>query len=220
MNKELSFLQQVPMFSGLNEESLQLLLGRSRKLKFRKAAALLTEGETGESLYVIVKGKVKIFVSDEDGNEMTLFIEGPGSYIGEISLLDNEPRTASAVTLEACEIISISKAGFQEVIAENPEIAFEVIKELTRKMRRATEVTRSLALRNVYQRLTLKLRELSEDRDGVKVITIKYSHAELGNMVGASREMVGKIMAALIRGEYVKVVDKKFVLVRDFPHDW
>ena len=220
MNRELSFLQQVPMFSGLNNESLQLLLGRSRKLKFRKAAALLTEGETGESLYVIVKGKVKIFVSDENGNEMTLFVEGPGSYIGEISLLDNEPRTASAVTLEACEIISISKASFKEVITENPDIAFEVINELTKKMRRATEVARSLALRNVYQRLTLKLLELSEERDGFKVITTKYSHVELGNMVGASREMVGKIMAELVRGEYVKVINKEFVLVKSFPQDW
>lgn len=220
MNKELSFLQQVPIFRGLSEESLRPLLTRSRKLKFRKDVGLLTEGETGESLYVIVKGKVKIFISDEEGNEMTLFIEGPGSYIGEISLLDNEPRTASAITLEASEIISISKNAFKEAIVENPEIALQVISELTKKMRRATEATRSLALRNVYQRLTLKLLELSEERDGVKVITTKYSHAELGKMVGASREMVGKVMAEIIRGEYVRVVNKEFVLLREFPIDW
>lgn len=86
-------------------------------------------------------------------------------------------------------IISISKNAFKEAIAENPEIAFEVIRELTRKMRRATEATQSLALRNVYQRLTLKLLELSEERDGVKVITTKYSYTELGKMVGASRDI-------------------------------
>jgi len=220
MENELSFLKKVPIFSDLTESALQLILSKSRTLKFRKGAVLMSEGETGESLYLIHSGQVKIFVSEEDGNEMTLFIEGPGSYIGEISLLDGAPRTASAITLEKTEVISISKNAFIEVITENPDIAFNIISALTQKLRRATESIRSLALKNVYQRLVLKLLELAEEEDGYKVISRRYSHLELGKMIGASREMVGKVMAELTRGEYVEQRDKKLVLLKDFPHDW
>ncbi len=93
MENDLSLLKNVPIFSELNENALQLILAKSRSLKFRKGAILMSEGETGESLYIINSGKVKIFVSDENGNEITLFIEGSGSYIGEISLLDDCKRS-------------------------------------------------------------------------------------------------------------------------------
>jgi len=220
MEDNLSFLKVVPIFSDINENALQLILAKSRSLNFRKGSILMTEGETGESLYLILSGKVKIFVSDENGSELTLFIEGPGSYIGEISLLDDAPRTASAITLEKTEVISISKSAFIEVITQNPEIAFNIIKALTQKLRRTTESIRSLALKNVYQRLVLKLLELAEEEDGDKVIPKRFSHLELGRMIGASREMVGKVMAELIRGEYLEQRDKKLLLLKDFPHDW
>lgn len=220
MENDLSFLQTVPIFNELNEKALQLILAKSRSLKFRKSAILMSEGETGESLYIINSGKVKIFVSDENGNEITLFIEGPGSYIGEISLLDNSPRTASAVTMEKTEVISISKKDFFDVIKENPDIAFNIINALTKKLRRSTETIRSLALKNVYQRLVLKLLELSEEENSDRFIATKYSHLELGKMIGASREMVGKVMAELVRGEYIEQRDNKLFLLKIFPHDW
>lgn len=220
MENELSFLKKVPIFSELDEQALQLVLSRSRTLKFRKGVILMSEGETGESLYIINEGTVRIFVSDEEGNEMTLFIEGAGSYIGEISLLDDAPRTASAITMEKTEVISISKTAFVEIIKENPEIAFNIISALTHKLRRATEGIRSLALKNVYQRLVLKLLELSIEDNGQKLIPKKHSHSELGKMIGASREMVGKVMAELTKGEYIEQRDKQLVLLKDFPHDW
>ena len=126
MENDLLFLKKVSIFSELNENVLQLISKKSRTLKFRKGAILMSEGETGESLYLISSGKVKIFVSDENGNEMTLFVEGPGSYIGEISLLDGSPRTASAITLEKTEVLSISKKDFTDVITVHPEIALNL----------------------------------------------------------------------------------------------
>lgn len=220
MENNLSFLKNVPIFSELNERALELIQQKSRTRKLRRGVILLSEGETGESLYIIRSGKVKIFVSDDEGNEMTLFVEGPGSYIGEISLLDGAPRTASAVSIEKTEVISISRKDFMDVITENPEIAFNIINALTKKMRRATESIRSLALRNVYQRLVLKLLELADEEEGCKVINTKYSHLELGKMIGASREMVGKVLAELSKGEYVEQREKKLYLLKDFPHDW
>jgi len=220
MNKNLSIIQQIPIFKNLSDSVLEHLLATSRIHKHRKGVLLISEGETGESLYLIISGRVKIFVSDEGGNEMTLFIETSGGYIGEISLLDDAPRTASAITLEPTEIISISKRGFKDLVRENPDIAFNIIEALSKKLRRSTNVIRSLALRNVYQRLVLKLLELAEEDNGNKIIAVKYSYLELGKMIGASREMVGKVMAELIRGGYLEERDKKLVVLKDFPHDW
>lgn len=220
MKDNYSKIKQIPIFSDLDEVALHLVSSKSRTLKFRKNTILMNEGETGESLYLINSGKVKIFISDENGDEMTLFIEGPGSYIGEISLLDNAPRTASAITLEPTEVILISKQAFFELILENPAIAFSIISGLTKKMRRATENIRSLALKNVYQRLVLKLLELADDENGIKTISTRYTNLELGKMIGASREMVGKVLTELTRGEYVEQRDGKMFLLKDFPHDW
>jgi len=220
MDENLSVIKQVPIFQDLSDDVLKRLLATSRIHKYRKGVLLISEGETGESLILIISGRIKIFVSDEDGNEMTLFVETPGGYIGEISLLDDAPRTASAVTMESTKVISISKRGFDELIRENPDIALNIIAGLSKKIRRSTEVIRSLALRNVYQRLVLKLLELSEDDNGIKVIAEKYSYSEFGKMIGASREMVGKVMAELLRGGYLEEHDKKLRLLKDFPHDW
>ena len=220
MENELSVLKNIPIFNELNEQALQQILAKARPLSLRKNAFVMSEGETGEALYIIRSGRVKIFVSDENGNELTLFIEGPGSYIGEISLLDGSPRTASAVTLEKTEVISISKKDFYDVITANPEIAFNIINALTQKLRRTTDSIRSLALMNVYQRLASKLMELSVEENDVRFIPEKYSHLALGKMIGASREMVGKVMAELTSGEYIEQRDNRLFLVKNFPQDW
>lgn len=220
MDEKLTCLQQAQLFSELDEAALQQILARSRTLSLRKNAILMSEGDIGESMYVILSGSVRIFVSEEDGNEMTLSIDGRGACIGEISLLDDEPRTASAVTTEKSEVLAISKASFIELLAEHPNIALDIIRALTARLRRATDGIRSLALRNVYQRLVLKLEELSTTRDDEKFLERKYSHQELGKMIGASREMVGKVMAELVKGGYVEVRDQHLHLLREFPHDW
>ena len=220
MENKLSVLKNIPIFNELNEQALQQILAKARSLSLRKNALVMNEGETGEALYIIRSGRVKIFVSDENGNELTLFIEGPGSYIGEISQLDGSPRTASAVTLEKTEVISISKKDFYDVITENPGIAFNIINALTQKLRRTTHSIRSLALMNVYQRLASKLMELSVEENGARFIPEKYSHLALGKMIGASREMVGKVMAELTSGEYIEQRDNRLFLIKDFPRDW
>ncbi len=220
MDRNLSIIRQVPIFHDLPDDVLERLLAASRIHKHRKGVLLMAEGESGESLYLIVSGRVKIFVSDENGNEMTLFVETPGGCIGEISLLDDAPRTASAITLETTEVISVSKNSFKEIIRENPDIAFNIIAAFSKKLRRSTDIISSLALRNVYQRLVLKLLELAEDDNGIRVITTKYSYLELGKMIGASREMVGKVMAELLRGGDLEERDKNLVVLKDFPRDW
>jgi len=213
-------LKNIPLFTDLDEAALDTMLSHSRTLAFRKNTVLMSEGETGECMYVIQSGSVKIYVSDENGNELILFIEGPGSYIGEISLLDDAPRTASAITLEKTRVLVISKSSFMQCIQLNPEIAFRIIRAMTQRLRKSTDNIRGLALKNVYQRLALKLIELSVEEDERRFLPRKYSHQEFASMIGASREMVGKILAELTKGEYIKLDGATLYLLRALPHDW
>lgn len=220
MSDQHNILKSLPIFTELDDQSLAMILARARKLTFRKNTLLMSEGEPGQSMYVILSGAVKVYVADENGAELTLFMEGPGSYLGEISLLDDSPRSASATTIEKTEVLAISKDVFLECIAQNPEISFQIVRSMTSRLRWATDMVRSLALKNVYQRLALKLIELSVDEDGEQVLPRKLSHQELASMIGSSREMVGKILAELAKGDYIGQKDQRISLLKTLPHDW
>ena len=228
MNDAIETLRQVELFEHLTDDQLALLAAQSRELSFRRHAVLMTEGDAGESMYVMTSGLAKVFVSDEDGKELVLHQLGPGAVIGDIALLDDEPRSASASTLEKSTALMIGKGAFLECLRESPEMGINIIRSLTQRLRRATDGSRSLALDNVYRRLADKLQELAVEESAgegaedssVPVLPKKHSHQELGNMIGASREMVGKIMAELVKGEYVALRDGRIALLRKLPKNW
>ncbi|MFK7994945.1 MAG: Crp/Fnr family transcriptional regulator [Granulosicoccus sp.] len=224
-----NLLSHVELFSHLTAEQLQQLAAQTRELSFRKHAIMMNEGDPGESMFVIKSGSVKVFLSDEDGRELVLYEQGTGAVIGDIALLDNEPRSASVMTLEPVVALMIGKQTFLDCLRQSPETAINIIRSLTTRLRDATEGSRRLALDNVYRRLVDKLHELAGvdpqvGVDGNSLATPnlpkKYSHQELGNMIGASREMVGKIMAELVKGEYVVVRDGRLHLLKKLPRNW
>lgn len=220
MNDTTSLLQSIDLFKHLNETQLTLLLENSAVTCFPKYALLINEGEVGNCLFVIKSGLVKVFVSDEDGKELVLHHQGPGTVIGDIALLDDSPRSASVSALEQTSTLKISKTAFLMCIESTPGMASGVIQSLTHRLRQATVGSRSLALDNVYQRLADKLRELAVESDLGIHLDKKYSYQELGSMIGASREMVGKVMSELIKGEYVEQVDGLLFLRRKLPPNW
>ena len=214
-------LKQVDLFKHLTDAQLTELAAQAREISFRKHAILMTEGDTGESMYVISSGSVKVFVSDDEGRELVLNQQGAGAVIGDIALLDDEPRSASVSTLESSTALMIGKQAFLDCLRHSPEMAINIIRSLTQRLRDATEGSRSLALDNVYRRLADKLQELGEgDAPESLALAKKYSYQELGNMIGASREMVGKVMAELIKGEYIELVDGKIQIRRKLPRNW
>jgi CRP/FNR family transcriptional regulator, cyclic AMP receptor protein len=217
----ITLLKQVYLFKHLEGTELQAIAAQTREVSFKKNAILMTEGDIGESMYIIRSGSVKVFVSDSDGKELILYHQNTGSIVGDIALLDDAPRSASVTATEATHAFMISKAKFLDLLREHPELSIGVIRSLTQRLREATEGSRRLALDNVYQRLTDKLTELKvTDSKGQDHLPRKFSHQELGNMIGASREMVGKVMAELIKGEYVELDDGILYLRKKFPKDW
>jgi len=229
IDTSVNLLAHVELFSHLTEEQLAQLAAQTRELSFRKNAVMMNEGDPGESMFVIKSGSVKVYLSDEDGRELVLYEQGVGAVIGDIALLDNEPRSASVMTLEPVVALMIGKQAFLDCLRQSPDTAINIIRSLTARLRDATEGSRRLALDNVYRRLVDKLHELAGVDPHIGVdgsaetlpkLPKKYSHQELGNMIGASREMVGKIMAELVKGEYVEVRDGRLHLLRKLPRNW
>ncbi len=221
MTSAIELLRHVDLFQHLTEQQLEDLAAQTRELNFRKHAVLMTEGDAGESMYVIKSGSVKVYVSDDEGRELVLYQQGKGAAIGDISLLDDEPRSASVSTLEPTTALMIGKQAFLQCLRASPEMAINIIRSLTQRLRDATEGSRSLALDNVYRRLADKLQELCTGEEGSSLATPrKYSHQELGNMIGASREMVGKVMAELAKGEYIDIRNGRIHLLRKLPRNW
>ena len=234
MTEPVDTLRQVDLFSHLSDGELAHLAEQSREQRFERQALLMHEGERGETMYVVVAGEVRVFVSDENGRELVLHQLGPGSVIGDLALLDGEPRSASVVAVEPTRVLAVARQGLIACIEASPEFALALMRSLTTRLRQATEGSRSLALDNVYRRLADKLRELAgvdaehartapaEDvpPGAVPSLPRRYSHQELGNLIGASREMVGKVMAELVRGEYVEIADGRIRLLRRLPKNW
>ncbi len=202
----------VPLFSGLGDGEIDLLRQVGIKKTFAKGTLLMSEGGHGESLFIVQTGKVKVFLSDPDGKEVILSILGPGDFIGEMALIDNEPRSAGVMSMEAVELFVISKADFRSCLAKNPELAANLMKGLCQRLRAADRHIESLALMDVYGRVARALLDLAEHADGKLVINQRLTHKDIGNMVGASREMVSRIFRDLTNAGYIRVEDRRIIV--------
>ena len=198
-------LRNVPIFSVLPESQLALLTGLVGRKSFPRGATIISAGDTTDSLYVIISGRLKVMMSDDEGREVILAILGSGEYLGEMGLLDDHPRSATVVALEPCELLSLSKRDFKKCLEDNFELAMTVMRGLVRRLREADKKIGSLALMDVYGRGARLLLEMSETVDGQKVVTKKLAKQDIAKMIGASREMVSRVMKDLQLGGYIEV---------------
>jgi CRP/FNR family cyclic AMP-dependent transcriptional regulator len=213
-------LEKVPLFQGLSEAQLARLSGRAVTRAYPKGAIVINEGDEAGTLYVIVSGTVKAYLSDEHGKEVVLSTMGPGEYFGELAMFDDTRRSASVATLEPCRLMSLQKSLVQEVVHADPEIALHLQEGLARRVRKLTESVRTLALLDVFGPLARTLDELAVERDGQRVIEPRPTQQDIANRIGASREMVSRILTDLARGGYIQVEDKQIVIRRKIPSHW
>jgi len=206
-------------FQGLKESELQAVSARAVTRAYARNAVVVTEGDRSDSLYIILSGRVKFFVSDEQGKEIVLSEAGPGEYFGEISL-DEGPRSASVMTLEPTRFSIVPHEDFRDFLAHSPEFAFSLIGKLIHRVRSLTENVKSLALMDVYGRVARMLLELATERDGVLAIEEKPTQQDLANRVGASREMISKILKDLEAGGYIRVEPRRIVIAKNLPRGW
>ena len=186
---------------------------------FPKNAIIVNEGDATDSLYIIVEGRVKAFVSDDEGREVILSTQGPGEYFGEM-VLDQGPRSASVMTLEPSKFLVVPKADFREFVLKNPAFSVSLIEKLISRVRSLTESGKSLALMDVYGRVARLLLELAQQVDGVLVIEERLTQQDIANRVGASREMVSRILKDLSVGGYISQTRERIVLLKKPPAHW
>ena len=220
VNNKRAMLSKVLVFSDLATEDLRLIADQGVVRAYPKNTVLINEGDLGESFYVILEGRVKVYVSDEEGKEVILNIQGPGEYFGELALIDSAPRSASVMTLEQSQLAVVSKSDFERCLSENPRIALELIRPLVHRIRSLTDSVKNLALLDVYGRVARTLLDLSTERGGMLVIEERPTHQDIASMVGASREMVSRIMKDLITGGYIQSKNKTIIIPRKLPHAW
>ena len=186
---------------------------------YPKNAVIVTESDETDSLYVMLSGKARVYVSDEKGREVALNQLGPGEYFGEVTL-DGGPRSASVMALEECRCAVMRRAELTAFIERNPGFALHLVRKLAHRVRDLTENVRSLALMDVYGRVARLLLELAEERDGKLVVAEPLTHKEIASRVGASREMISRIFSDLADGGYVRKEDGQLVIARKPPPRW
>ena len=211
-------IKAVPFFTELSEHELDVIRAVASEKHYPKNAVVLTEGEVGDSLYMIQSGKVKVVIGDEEGREIILKILGPGAFFGEMSLVDNQPRSASVSTLVAAVFLIITHAAFEKCVERAPNIAKMVMRVLAQRVREADRKIGTLALMDVYGRVASTLLELAVYTDGKLVVGEKLSQQDLANMVGASREMVNRILKDLSDRGFIAVESKSITIInRELP---
>lgn len=213
-------LKNVDLFSGFEDKDIDILCSHTITKTFAKNTIIINEGDESDSLYIILSGTVKIFLSDEDGKEIILNTQAKGEYFGELALIDDAPRSASVMTLEDCKVCIILKSDFEAYISKHPEICFRLVRGLTKRLRKLTDNVKSLALMDVYGRVARTLIELAEDHDGKKIVQQKLTQRDIANMVGASREMVSRILRDLSTGGYITVEKKHITINERLPSAW
>jgi CRP/FNR family transcriptional regulator, cyclic AMP receptor protein len=206
-------LKAVPFFTQLSEAELEIIRSLASEKNYPKNAIVLTEGEMGDSLYMIKSGKVKVFISDQDGREMILKILGPGDFFGEMSMIDKQPRSASVTTLETSHFLVLNHAAFEKCVERVPRIANMVMRVLAQRVREADKKIGTLAMMDVYGRVASTLLELSVYDNGKLMVSEKLSQQDLANMVGASREMVNRILKDLADRGFISVESKSITII-------
>lgn len=215
-----SHLGKVDLFAGLTANELNAIKELGRLRVFPVGAVVVNEGDNGNGLFIVESGSLKVFLMDESGREIILSLLDPGDYFGELALLDEAPRSASVMVLERAELLQIPRPAFMSLIAEHPSCMQVVVRNLVARIRSLTDNVRVLALADVFGRISRLFDSLAVTQDGVKVINRQLSQQELANMIGASREMVNRILRDLVTGGYIAVEPHRIVLRRKLPLRW
>ena len=207
-------LKTVPLFSSFSDQQLTTLAPCVQHRKYPRGAAILRAGEETEALYIILSGRVKVLIPDEEGHEVILSMMGAQDFVGEMGLLDDLPSSATVETLEPCEMLRIPRTAFLTCLEGNSEVAMIVLRNLIKRLRDADRKIESLALIDVYGRVARLIIDMAEQIDGNWVVPRAPAKQEIARMIGASREMVSRVIKDLHEKKLIHT-DKRKIIVLD-----
>jgi CRP/FNR family transcriptional regulator, cyclic AMP receptor protein len=198
---------------------LEAIALRGTTRAFPSQAILINEGDTTDSLYIMLTGRVKVYASSDEGRDVVLTEYGPGEYFGELSI-DGDKRSASIKAMEPCTCRVVAGSELRQLLADYPDFAIHLTRKLIRMVRRLTDQVRSIATEGVYGRMVRVLNDLSEPVGEERVMRQKLTQQDIADRVGSSREMVNRVMKELTAGGYVAQRDGRLVILRKLPAAW
>ena len=217
-------LQSVPLFKNLSKEELDQILHYATSRSHKKNSVVINEGDDTDSLYIIDDGSVKVYLSDDNGKEVIINNLETGDYFGELSVLSTGKRSASVITTSNSSFTVIYKREFKELLLNHPDIAYTLIENLADRVRSLTDNIKSLALHDVYGRVTKILMALSEPlpegNSEQRFIKKRLTQQEIANRVGSSREMVARILKDLTLGDYIHQENKQIFIDKRLPEHY
>ena len=213
-------LRTVPIFSELSEADIASLAKLTSRRACPKDTVVFFENEEGDSFFCIVDGRIKVTILGDDGREVILSVLGRGDFFREMALLDNEPRSATAIAVEESELLSLHRTDFQGVIGDNLAISVALIKVLTARLRKANHQISTLALLDVYGRVARVILDMAREegrrlKDG-RIAFRRATHQEIANRIGTTRETVTRMLKDLERQGLIKVEGRELVLQPGF----
>jgi len=217
---EQELLRTVPIFSELTDGDIASLSRLASRRRFPKDTVVFFEHEEGDFFFMILDGRIKVTILGDDGREVILSMLGPGDFFGEMALLDNEPRSATAIAVEETELLSLHRTDFQTVLTDNRSITIALIKVLTARLRRANHQISTLALLDVYGRVARVIVDMAREegrrlRDG-RIAFRRATHQEIANRIGTTRETVTRMLKDLERQGLIHIEGKEIVVEPDF----
>ena len=207
-----TILRTVPLFSLLSDHQLATLFPAIQHRTYPKHTHILRAGEKADALYIILAGRAKVVIDDGDGREVTLSVIGPTDFFGEMSLIDDKPRSASVEAVERCEVLYMSKAAFTTCLQDNFELAMLILRAVVGRLREADRKIASLALMDVHGRVARLIMELAHKVNDHWVVDT--GSEEMARMVGASREMVSRVLKEMRESGLIRR-DKRKIIVLD-----
>jgi CRP/FNR family transcriptional regulator, cyclic AMP receptor protein len=217
---EQELLRSVPIFSELTEADFSSLAKVANRRRYPKDSVVFFENEQGDFFFMILEGRIKVTILGDDGREVILSLLGSGDFFGEMALLDNEPRSATAIAVEDSELLSLHRNDFQSVLTDNRSITVGLIKVLTARLRRANHQISTLALLDVYGRVARVIVDMAREegrrlKDG-RIAFRRATHQEIANRIGTTRETVTRMLKDLERQGMIHIEGREIIVQPDF----
>ncbi len=210
-------LKMIPLFSELDDKALEDISRMSVRQTYKKDNMVLIEEEIGSTMFIILRGRIKISRISDEGREVILSILVDGDFFGEMSILDGQTRSANAVTLEDSELMLIQRENFLRILRDYPQVAINLLKELAHRLRRSDEQIKSLSLQNAMGKVASTLLRIADDSGIIKHGQVEISQLppqqDLANMAGTSRETISRVIKSLGQMGYVKKVGSKLIIL-------
>jgi CRP-like cAMP-binding protein len=215
MLSNLDLIRRVPLFSLLTNEQAQGIADSVVKRRYRRGEVIVEHGRKSNALFILLTGRARVLTADVRGREVILAVLQSGDYVGEMSLIDNEPHSATVRAEIQTDMLILGRPEFARCLPENSSLSYAILRGLVQRLRSADRQIESLALLDVYGRVARSLLEMSEQVGELKIIRNKVSRQDLAKVVGASREMVSRVMKDLeVRG-MIETQDNGSVVLKE-----